>query len=203
MPALSPVIVLFAVLFLGRRGTVADEVLGPDIDGYQKHVEPFFKQHCLKCHGAAKPGRRDSLGRLNADLTSGKDLGKWREVLDRLRRGEMPPEGEPRPTVAAVARTTRWLTAELRKADPVLLAKVSGGHRHDLPGEGNRVPHEALFGFEAKPGGHRPRHLAAQSPGVQRNRARPDRQESALAGVAPVRRPERERHQGLRRGLYH
>jgi hypothetical protein len=139
------------------------DVPEPNIDGYTKDVAPFFKQHCLKCHRGDKAKANLALDKLNYDLTSGKDLGQWRQILDRVQRGEMPPEDQPRPETEAVVKASTWIKTELRKADPKLLAHESPAG-HNLPHDGNRVPHDALFGTPAKPGNASPARIWRLSP---------------------------------------
>lgn len=156
----------FGALTLGTLALtlLASDVAEPDIDGYTKDVAPFFKQHCAKCHSGDKAKAKLDLDKLNYDLTgSNKDLEKWQTILDRVQRGEMPPDDEKRPDAQAVAKATRWLKTELRKADPKLLAKAGHSKRH-LPGDGNSVPHESLFGVAAKPGGASPARIWRLSP---------------------------------------
>jgi mono/diheme cytochrome c family protein len=155
---------LAVLLHLAVSAIPSPDVTEPDIDGYTKDVAPFFKQHCAKCHTDDKAKAKLDLGKLNYDLTSdNKDLEKWQSVLDRVQRGEMPPEGQKQPDAEAVAKAMGWLKAELRKTDPKLVAK-SAHKKRELPRDGNSVPHESLFGVAAKPGGASPARVWRLSP---------------------------------------
>jgi hypothetical protein len=77
-------LVLFSVLFLV---TVRADAVEP---------ATFFKQHCVRCHGAEK---QEAELRLDTPQT---DPQVWLAIADRLELGEMPPEDQPRPVAAEV-----------------------------------------------------------------------------------------------------
>jgi hypothetical protein len=79
-------------------------------------VAPIFKQHCHRCHATEKPKGDLRIDRLNPDLIQGKDSERWREVLDRLHFGDMPPETEPPLETADRELLTSWIVQEQRRA---------------------------------------------------------------------------------------
>lgn len=91
---------------------------GPSIaegtDGYDARVRPFFKAHCIKCHGPDKSKGELSLHTLDGDLASGRGLERWEDVLDALESGVMPPEDEPQPDAAERKVVTDWINNGLR-----------------------------------------------------------------------------------------
>ena len=76
----------------------------------------ILQKHCHGCHGAAKSKGDLRLDKLNPDLTNGNDADHWREVLDRLNFGDMPPESEPPLAAADRELLTGWLVQEQRRA---------------------------------------------------------------------------------------
>ena len=62
---------------------------------FVRHVQPFLKQHCLKCHGTEKQKGRIRLDQLKEFNPSDGHL--WTLVYEMLSAGEMPPEDEARP----------------------------------------------------------------------------------------------------------
>lgn len=76
---------------------------------YQKTVQPFFAGHCLACHSA----RLKTAG-LNLEQPSGDD---WAQILDKLRTGQMPPKGLPRPSAGEIGKVTAWIDARLQSFD--------------------------------------------------------------------------------------
>jgi len=79
-------------------------------------ARPFLEAHCLRCHGPeqAKAGLR--LDRLTSDLSRPAVLQQWQEIVARVRTGEMPPPGQPRPKPDQVASVLQRLTARIGEA---------------------------------------------------------------------------------------
>jgi hypothetical protein len=69
---------------------------------FDGQVKPFIARHCLSCHSGAKPKGDFDLEKLKADFTDDKSRAKWQGVLSRVKSGEMPPKGRPRPPEKAV-----------------------------------------------------------------------------------------------------
>ena len=77
---------------------------------FARDVQPFLKQHCLKCHGTEKQKGRIRLDQLKEFNPSDGHL--WTLVHEMLSAGEMPPEDEARPGKAAVQRLLGWIETE-------------------------------------------------------------------------------------------
>ncbi len=71
--------------------------------------DPFLQQHCAGCHGGEK-SRGDF--RLQELLGDGAH-GRWQEVLDVLAWDEMPPPGEPGPTLEESSAYQEGIRARL------------------------------------------------------------------------------------------
>lgn len=116
------------VLALTAIGLAISPVVaaGSDVDQatYDKVVKPYLAQHCLECHGeTAKAGYR--IDRLTIDFAAPTTAEHWKEVIDRINSGEMPPAEKPRPDVKQTAALVDWVNARLRDVD--LAAKNAGG----------------------------------------------------------------------------
>ncbi len=59
---------------------------------------PFLERYCIQCHGPDVRMADRSFESLDADLTDPDTLHLWREILDRLNLGTMPPEGAGQPS---------------------------------------------------------------------------------------------------------
>ena len=75
----------------------------------EKSVAPFLGKHCSGCHNA-----RVKMGDVNLeqlrDLSKGlAERNLWDDVLAKLRSGEMPPPGRPRPTASEMKSVTGWI----------------------------------------------------------------------------------------------
>ncbi len=76
-------------------------------------AEPFFRDHCLRCHGPAETKGELRLDSLDADFTKPATFERWQKILERVQAGEMPPPDEPRPKPDLVADFAKLLTARL------------------------------------------------------------------------------------------
>ena len=95
---------------LGATTTLAAEE-------FDRVVAPFFKAHCVKCHGPEKQKGKVMLHNVDGGLAAGKSLERWELILEVLESGEMPPEEEAeRPDPAKVGAVTNWIETGLRKA---------------------------------------------------------------------------------------
>ena len=79
-------------------------------------LQPFLKKHCYECHGAEKQKADLRFDTLGNDLANESNLGRWQDVLDQLRQGEMPPPKQPQPDVAEKAKVVALLSARLSDA---------------------------------------------------------------------------------------
>ena len=127
MPSLgSHPSLVFCALVVAFCGPAVAAVAAPNSDSatYESVVKPYLAQHCLECHGEkAKAGYR--IDRLTIDFTAPTTAEQWKEVIDRINTGEMPPPEKPRPEVKQTAAVTDWVHARLREVD--LAAKNAGG----------------------------------------------------------------------------
>ena len=81
-------------------------VMGLGLVGTAQAAEPFeafLDTHCLKCHGPEKEKGELRLDRLSREFKQGVDAHRWREVLEVINAGEMPPKKEKRPTREEIA----------------------------------------------------------------------------------------------------
>src|SRR5690349_19353642 len=85
--------------------------------GFAEHVRPFIQQHCLSCHGPEKAKAGFRIDQLSADLSAPKAAEQWKEVIDRINAGEMPPKAKPRPGAQESAAVVAWVDRQLRDID--------------------------------------------------------------------------------------
>lgn len=131
-----------AVWLLGTAATASDPARqdnsAPKEEAAPRPLDPLleapahalFDASCVRCHGPerAKGGLR--LDRLRWDPTDEDALAHWQDVLDRLEAGEMPPEDEPRPDLAAVqalstAIRARFIALQEGPSPPRLLRRLT------------------------------------------------------------------------------
>jgi len=84
-----------------------------------RDVLPFLEAHCTLCHaGSAPEAGLDLGGYATLDAIVADDV-LWRHAAERVRRGQMPPEDEPRPTEAETAAFLDFVDRAARSAyDP-------------------------------------------------------------------------------------
>ena len=108
-------LVLVVVLAVGAQGVVRAG-LAPDLTGFRDHVAPILSQYCVGCHGPEKQKGKMRLDRIDPDLLTGEDFGKWEDVREVFNTGDMPPKDKPKPTDAEREGMARWMDAEFKKA---------------------------------------------------------------------------------------
>lgn len=97
---------------------------------------PFIEQNCLECHGEKKAKAGFRIDQLGTDFAGAKVADQWKEVIDRINAGEMPPEDKRRPDAKQAAAFVGWVNGQLREVE--LAAKNAGG----------RIPMRRLNGDE-------------------------------------------------------
>ena len=84
-------------------------------DGDQ--IRPFLTRYCLLCHQGDQPEGDLNLDRLADDFGDEAARQQWLRVAERVKAGEMPPNGEPRPVEAEAFEVCEWITGQLQTAD--------------------------------------------------------------------------------------
>jgi mono/diheme cytochrome c family protein len=78
-------------------------------------VGDTFKRYCVTCHNKALQTARLELDNLNVHQVSA-DAPVWEKVMRKLRNGQMPPAGMPRPELAVYDGLIAYLETELDSA---------------------------------------------------------------------------------------
>ena len=88
-------------------------------DEFDTAVRPILTQTCVQCHDAQTAAGGMSV----AELTSAESLVQhrdvWETILRRLRAGDMPPAGIPRPDAGAAGAMTGYIERAFERADAV------------------------------------------------------------------------------------
>lgn len=116
-------------------------------------VAPLFQKHCYKCHGIEKAKGKLRIDKLNPDFIKGNDVDHWRDVLDRLNFGDMPPATEPALKKEDRELLTAWLTQEHRRA---ALAKNQTTHFRRLTRREYELTLQDLLGLPIEFGARLP-----------------------------------------------
>src|SRR5712675_1372128 len=78
-----------------------------------KSARAFIDSHCVDCHdsGTARAGFRIDL--LTADFTAGNTADQWKEVMDNINSGKMPPKKKARPDAKEAFAVASWVAQKL------------------------------------------------------------------------------------------
>ena len=91
--------------------------LAAEEPNFAKAGRAYLQNHCLKCHSGAKPKAGLSLEPFRDSSSLIKQRKAWATVLTRIATGEMPPKGQPQPTVAEAVAFTDLVKAVFDHAD--------------------------------------------------------------------------------------
>ncbi|MGH9802554.1 MAG: c-type cytochrome domain-containing protein, partial [Blastocatellia bacterium] len=67
---------------------------------FDKTIQPFLAENCIACHSAKKASGELNLDQFKTVAAVTEHREQWEHVLLKLRTGEMPPKGAPRPDAA-------------------------------------------------------------------------------------------------------
>lgn len=106
-------------LFAGISGTVLGQQTkaATSGNGFEQIVVPFIKQNCALCHNEQLKTGGLVLTKYQDVSAMLKDRDLWETVVRRVRAGEMPPKGLPRPKPEAISSVTSWIEAQFAEAD--------------------------------------------------------------------------------------
>lgn len=88
----------------------------------------FLNQHCTACHGAETQEADVRLDQLTSAAPGPETIRQWNRVVGVIESGEMPPEGEDRPTPVAAKRfisEVGRLAEQLRGTRPLALRRMN------------------------------------------------------------------------------
>lgn len=85
--------------------------------GFEKSVRPFLALHCAGCHNAEMKTGGLNLEAYSTVASIIQDRQRWEEVLKKIRTGEMPPKGMPRPKEAEAQTVIQWIEHLFEQVD--------------------------------------------------------------------------------------
>lgn len=93
---------------------------------FDQSVKPLLMKYCFDCHGPDEQESDLRIDLLDPDMVKGQHGGKWREVLDALNRGDMPPDEAAQPSEQEREAIIDWMASALDRA--AKLRRSTGGH---------------------------------------------------------------------------
>ncbi len=106
-------LVVFVMFAASSAGADKTRTAAADTVGIHAIAKPFLEKHCFRCHGAAEAEGELRLDAVDSELTRPATFEQWREIIRRVKSGEMPPESEPRPNAEQVAKLVEQMSALL------------------------------------------------------------------------------------------
>jgi mono/diheme cytochrome c family protein len=125
MRAAAPsLLILTALLAFGQESSTQSRTAAPPLQSPAppSPAREYVDKHCISCHN--DNARTGGLSLSNVDVVNvPRNAELWEKVLHKIRTGQMPPAGRPRPDQVATARLTSWLetaldTAAAARPDP-------------------------------------------------------------------------------------
>ena len=96
---------------------VAYSPVTADTTSYEKSVQPVLAKSCYGCHNAkVKTGDVD-IQSLNGAPSVAKHADLWEKISAKMRSGEMPPKGLPRPAQSDIATVAKWVEEQIEAVE--------------------------------------------------------------------------------------
>ncbi len=139
----------------GMLALAATAMAAPDT------VLPFVRANCGACHNATVTSGGINLSSFSDAQTFVSNRAVWERVLAKLKTGEMPPPGAPKPPAGEAAAVTTWLQAEFARQD----AAIQPDPGHVVARRLNRAEYNNtvrdLLGIDIRPADDFPQDQAA------------------------------------------
>lgn len=119
---------LTVFLLLSANALQADEEATAAHDTIREEflrtAQPFLREFCVSCHGPDVTKGSLRLDQLDTDLSQPSNHERWRQILNRVRSGEMPPPGNAQPSELQI---TAFLKALATNLDSAAIANRNDG----------------------------------------------------------------------------
>jgi mono/diheme cytochrome c family protein len=87
---------------------------------FDRHVLPVLSKNCAMCHNDRNASGGLNLGVFATPSSLNTHRDEWERVIAKMRSGEMPPKGLPKPTEAQLNALYGYVEGEFEKADRAL-----------------------------------------------------------------------------------
>jgi mono/diheme cytochrome c family protein len=89
----------------------------PASSAFETTVKPFLATRCVMCHNAELKSGGVNFAAFGTAEDVTRDEHTWDAALLKLKTGQMPPAGMPRPDAAEVKAVTEWVEKEFDRVD--------------------------------------------------------------------------------------
>src|SRR2546423_5967928 len=84
---------------------------------FQQTVHPILTKTCTPCHNDRVASGGLNLGIFTSPASLNEHRDGWERILQKIRTGEMPPKGVPRPPAEQMEALIKFVQGEFEKAD--------------------------------------------------------------------------------------
>jgi hypothetical protein len=84
---------------------------------FEKAVQPVLRKNCAICHNNTMASGGLNVERFSDSSSFESSRDGWERILAKVRTGEMPPKGAPKPTPEQVEALTKFVRASIDKID--------------------------------------------------------------------------------------
>ncbi len=82
-------------------------------DEFSSSIRPFLTRNCQGCHNQKNKTGGVAVDQLTSAASLTSDAEVWEHILRKVKTGEMPPTGFPKPAPAVASKFTKWVETEL------------------------------------------------------------------------------------------
>ncbi|MFN0165525.1 MAG: DUF1592 domain-containing protein [Bryobacteraceae bacterium] len=114
------ILAVLASLVLAGALPLTAQVIKPearDVAHFRKSVDPFLATHCIQCHNEKVRSGEVDLAQYRDVQRAFSQRETWEHVLRKVRSGEMPPPGLPRPLASETHAITQWIEKLIERQD--------------------------------------------------------------------------------------
>lgn len=97
--------------------SVCAGIAGAQTPSFEKTVQPILVKSCTGCHNDRNAAGSLNLGPFTAPASVAQQRDGWERIVQKVRSGEMPPKGIPRPPQAEMEAFVNFIHSEFEKAD--------------------------------------------------------------------------------------
>ncbi len=111
------VIMALAGVWIFATAPARDAQQNRNANPIDKPIQLFFEANCYGCHNSElkSGGLNLEQYKTTAAVTAEREI--WEQVLQKVRTGEMPPKGTPRPNADELRVVIGWIEQEMDRAD--------------------------------------------------------------------------------------
>ena len=84
---------------------------------FEKNVQPVIAKSCLPCHNDRMASGSLNISPLTTPQSITEQRDEWEKILQKIRSGEMPPTGIPKPPQQQIEALLQFVEGEFERAD--------------------------------------------------------------------------------------